>query len=152
MTPNEFAQRLMNHYGSPEHAGDVKALVADYVAALNGADPAILQEASDRLLKAHTYRSWPTIGECRLMVEAVAAERTRNAERWARRNEPSTRTEPTEEQRQRVNELVKSTADRMADLEKRSKGKPVLDAIYEEIHGAPWPARAAIDAMRKWAP
>lgn len=139
MTPAEFVKRLQNHFGPPEHAADEKALAADYAAALAGTHPTVLQQASDRLISKHQYRNWPTIGECRLAVEVVAAEWSSALARMRRGH---TGVEiyppPTEEQRQRVSDLVRATTALLAEKERLRRGKPILHALYEEIHGRPY--------------
>jgi hypothetical protein len=103
MTPAEFVARLHNHYGPPEHAPDAKALIADYRAALAGTDPAVLQAASDRLIRAHQYRNWPTVGECREAVTVACADHARKHRRY---EPPAARVEPSAESKARVQALV----------------------------------------------
>lgn len=113
MTPNLFVERLLNHYGSPEHVINKKALKDDYAAALNGTDAKVLQEASDRLLKLHVIPIWPTIGECIRMVNDVAEE-------WARQKrsmnpEPlDSYRKPTKEERERVAALVSGLKNKLS--------------------------------------
>ncbi len=136
MTPAEFVNRFINHYGFVDITNP-KGLVDDYVAALTGTDVDVLRAASDRLLKEHQFRNWPTLGECRIAIDKAALERT--SERDRNRREPEQpRQEPTPEQRQRVNDLVKATTERIATHAKRCEGKRVLDVIYADIHGRPY--------------
>lgn len=110
MTPEQFVQRLFNHIGAPQHATDLKAFKEDYVAALAGSDPDLLQEACDRLLRARTFRAWPMVGEC---VQAVndAAVRRNNSRRSAslRSTPPPEENHATAESRARVAELVRNS-------------------------------------------
>jgi hypothetical protein len=139
MTPDEFVQRLLNHIGPPDHATDLKTFKADYVAALGGAEPDILREASERLLKARTYRAWPMVGECVEAVGAVAGERERKRQRESRGGtSPYATNNATPEMRQRVAALVKATVAEMAEKAAHRGNKPILYALYEEIHGRPW--------------
>lgn len=121
MTPKEFVQRILNHYGAPEHVADRKAFSDDYIASLNGTDADVLAEASDRLIKAHTYRVWPTIGECIQMVDLVARERARQRQQ-AERQPIERRQEPTPEQKARVAALVKGATEKLRSaVEERAK-------------------------------
>lgn len=106
MTPTEFVERFINHYGTPD-APNLAALVEDYEAALRGTKPEILQAASERLIRSHTFRSWPTIGECRAAVDAAAVEAAARRQRQARGYEPTPGwAPPTAESRTRVQALV----------------------------------------------
>jgi hypothetical protein len=60
-------------YGEPR-TGDLEAFFAEYEKAMRGTRIDILEAATDEILKSHEKRSWPTIGECRKAIEAVAGE------------------------------------------------------------------------------
>lgn len=131
-------------YGAPE-TSNAQLFAEEYRNALAGTDRDILREAVDRLVKAHSFRTWPTIGEVRRLIDVVALERfNRNRRGHVPENHP----QPTPEQRARVAALVASMAKNMAEKQKKRGGKPILDALYEEIHGEPWPSRKAIEAMK----
>lgn len=104
MTPTEFVNRLANHYGFPE-VGDPKGLVADYVAALDGTDADLLKAASDRLIRTHQFRNWPTVAECRTAIDRAASDRLNAQRRFGTPVEPVRRV-PTPEERARVQALV----------------------------------------------
>jgi len=108
MTPDAFVQRLLNHYGAPEHATDMKMLGADYAAALKGTDADLLQAASDRLLKDHRFRCWPTVAECRAAVDKAALDRF-NARRRVETHSATEHRMPTPEERERLAALVRET-------------------------------------------
>lgn len=113
MTPTEFVNRLANHYGFADVANP-KGLVDDYVAALAGTDPDVLRKASDRLLTVHTFRNWPTVGECIAMINVVATHRMSD-----RKLEPiEARPEQTPEQRARVAAMVAGFAATLTDTER----------------------------------
>ena len=102
-------QRFIVVYGAPT-TEDTKAYFAEYQRLLGGADPDILKDAVDLVIKQHTFRNWPTIGECIAAVNTVALQRSREKERAndvAEQMKP--RQTPTKESRARIAALVGDT-------------------------------------------
>lgn len=120
-----LTRRFLNLYGSPD-AVDPAAFVAEYGKALRGTDASILEEASDRVVKQHKYRNWPTVGECTDMVNVVAEQRAREREH---KNWGNTRVNPhpvpTAEQRARVDALLAETKDKLKAVDETRKGARV---------------------------
>jgi nucleoside-diphosphate-sugar epimerase len=119
MSPVEefVTSRFFNLYGPPD-AFDPKAFVAEYAKALNGTDADILREASDRIVRKHKYRNWPTVGECVEVVQFIAEQRmlARRREAWGYgRDQHET---PTPEAKARMDEIVKQAAEYLTSVSK----------------------------------
>jgi hypothetical protein len=103
-----FTHRFLNLYGAP-NVVDPAAFKAEYVRALAGTEPTLLKAASDRVVDGHTFRNWPTVGECVAAIKAVAAERAAHARTIAAAQPPEPRAEPAPEMRARVDVLLRQT-------------------------------------------
>lgn len=65
--------RFITLYCEPK-THDVDAYMAEYVKALDGMSREVVAAATDRLVKAHRHRNWPTIGECYDACQRAADE------------------------------------------------------------------------------
>lgn len=65
--------RFMTLYGEPK-TNDIDAYMAEYVRALRGMSRQVLQGGTDRLVKSHKHRNWPTIGEAYDACQRAADE------------------------------------------------------------------------------
>ena len=72
MTGDDFLHRLTVLYGSPDTI-DADAFAAEYRAVLRGADPRLVALAFDHLRDTRLWRNWPTPGEVKAAITAVAA-------------------------------------------------------------------------------
>lgn len=68
-------RRFMTVYGEPNTV-DPDGLFEEFSKALGGTRPDILTKGVDRVIKAHTFPAWPTVGEvvkeCRLVADELA--------------------------------------------------------------------------------
>lgn len=124
MNPVEqfFTRRFMTLYGAPD-TKDPAAFVAEYNKALAGTDDDILQAASDLVVRQHTFRNWPTVGEC---VEAVGIVATRRAAAEARSTPPwfTPRTTHSAESRARIAALVNETLAALKTMNPKPRIEP----------------------------
>lgn len=72
-TPQTLLDRFTTMYGEPK-TDDVAGYVETYANALEGFNAAILDAAILRIIRNHTYPSWPTVGECVKVCRQVASE------------------------------------------------------------------------------
>lgn len=120
--------RFLNLYGSPDCVNP-SAFVAEYHRALDGTDPSFLRKAISLIVDRHAYRNWPTVGECRDMVNTVAARVSREREKQAVANAPAPDEEhPTAEMRARVKALVADATKKI-----RADERDAIDARLADI-------------------
>lgn len=132
-------QRFINNFGAPDVA-DPNALMAEYenARALIGASEEILIEAMNNLVWGHTYRNWPTVGECVAAVNAVIGKRAAAKGAYASSSwNDERRDEPTPEQRARVKELARQTVANLKVLGPRTSDLPPLPDVSRPA----WEAR-----------
>jgi hypothetical protein len=139
--------RFATAFGDPK-TDDAERLAEEFRKALAGTSREVLRRAVDGLIKTHRFPTWPTIGDLFHAVQTAGTELAREAERLARPWRMAARREPTPEERERVADLVRTAVARIAEHQRRIGNRPVLDALYEHLHGAPWPARNAIAAAK----
>lgn len=60
---NRLLTRFTALYGTPR-TEDLEAFALEYDRALRGYSAAVLSEAGDVVVRNHTFRAWPTPGEC----------------------------------------------------------------------------------------
>jgi hypothetical protein len=72
--------RFRTLYDDPK-TDDVDGYLMEYVHALDGASPEVLNAATDSLVRKNRYRKWPTIGECMDEVTRIADERANDKRR-----------------------------------------------------------------------
>jgi hypothetical protein len=101
--------RFVLLYGEPRTV-KIADWLYEYRLALQGFADAVLKAGADAVIARHGVRAWPTIGEC---VKACREEQvrlpkpeTRKLLPWEREDETDW-PPPTDEQRQRVNALVR---------------------------------------------
>ena len=61
--PNQFFKRLLSIYGPPK-TSDQQGFIAEYIKALGGFSPEVLERACNQIIRENQYKSWPTISEC----------------------------------------------------------------------------------------
>lgn len=100
----DILQRFLTLYGEPK-TDDPKLFFAEYRKALKGFDPRVLDRASDIVIKAHRYASWPTLGTVIEAAEHVAADmfRSRPEQELRKDDLPPV----TDEERTRADAIVK---------------------------------------------
>lgn len=126
MTPvqQHVFQRFITLYGSPETA-DLPKFLAEYTKALGKADPLRLEKAVDRIVSNHSYRSWPTVGECAAALRQVTLDvETITAYRDYRNAEGADRI-PSEAEKARVTKLLDEHRAFMVAIDKQKRAEPV---------------------------
>lgn len=103
-TERHLTTRFLNQWGTPDCVS-FDAFVAEYIRALEGSDPDFLKAAGNHLIDHHAYpMRWPTVAECRAIVNEIAEER---AHRKAALALPAPdEVIPTPEQRERAAKLM----------------------------------------------
>ena len=71
MTTDEFIERMLILFGSPESAND-EVFFDEFRSMLRGTHPSILEKAKDIVRDDRTYKGWPTHGEVREAVQKAA--------------------------------------------------------------------------------
>jgi len=100
--------RFSQLYGPPP-AGNVDLFNAEYARSLSAVDPDLLDAAVSRIIDRNTKPFWPTIGECREVVRAVAEERDNRAALSAPANQQrlAPPAKPTKDAKAAVDTMVK---------------------------------------------
>lgn len=127
-----FLEKFLLLYGEPKTT-DVGAFFAEYQRALKGYTAQALEAGANKLIDAHTFKSWPTIAECRKAIESAMprAQQYHVASEWKEDGpEAKARTQAVYEQFVR-------------DMEARSGG-PLLKRFPR--------VGAAVFADRGWQP
>lgn len=110
-------QRFITVYGAPA-TEDPKAFFAEYQKLLAGADAEIIKEASDLIIRRHTFRNWPTIGECNEAIQSVAARLAQDRARLANHPYEQRRT-ASPEAKARVEAMIAAALPKIAEAHKK---------------------------------
>jgi hypothetical protein len=65
--------RFMTLYGAPRTENDA-GFIREYALALGGYSDSVLEKAASRIIADHVFPSWPILGQCVKVCNAVAAE------------------------------------------------------------------------------
>lgn len=142
MTPFEqhIVQRFTTLYGAPTSVNP-RAFVAEYEREFAGVRGDVLRKASDLLVRTQTFRTWPTVGECRKAIGSASHEvgRQNEIKAWGvtqDRMPPP----PTAKQKARVDVLVAQFKAHVARLEE--EGRSDLPPLPKSDRSA-WEQRQA---------
>jgi hypothetical protein len=143
--------RLILLFGEPK-AQNVSAWIAEYRLALVGFHDDAIRMGIDELLRTRTMRAWPSIGECVGACRAAGSKLGVKPSRlpWEREEEPDVL--PTDEERARVNEMVRKSRAAMLKNSKQafsSKRRPVRcdSSVFAERERK----RQELRASQDWA-
>lgn len=125
-TKEIIAKRFTTTFGEPPTT-DPEAFLNEYVRALTGTDINLLTRAVDYVIDhtESTYGTWPTPGTLRAAVTTVAERMAAHDARKFNAAADAYRTEPTKEQKARVDALMEATIESLKgggwDLAKEKK-------------------------------
>lgn len=125
MTPVEkhITNKFLIQYGAPDTI-DPAEFVAEYERALSGSDTALLIAAAARVIDKHTFRNWPTVGECVAAVNAIATERAADALRRAPPQPSEPRPAYSAGSTARVGALLNETVQNLKAVDDNRPGSP----------------------------
>lgn len=128
-------------YGLPK-TENLNGFFAEYVHAFDGTEPGILQAAVSRIIKAHKFQSWPTVGEVNMAIHAVAAD-VDARQRLGQPQLPAPRhKQPTAAERARVAALVAKLTVTLQDAERETgMARQPLRSVDRDAWEARFPSR-----------
>ena len=143
-------ERFLLHYGAPK-TDSKKEFFAEYERLLSGANPEIVREAADLLIRRHEFHVWPTVGECQKAIETVAVRRAtaRKMDQFNHQPPGERRERPTDESKVRVDALLKEAKSNLMKFDKPvGVGLPRIP--WEAGQKPAWENRMAADQNAKY--
>lgn len=130
MTPDEFINRMLVLYGAPETA-DTDMFFNEYRAVIGKSEPRVLAVAASIIRDEHEYKNWPVPAMVRKAI-ASASVRVHGPAKHEDKNWQNPRANPSEESRQRVQEMVSEAVHNMGG-DKASQPKKILGVSRPEF-------------------